>query len=192
MNVIKHTKYIHQYDEIASIELCNQIIKLIEESDSYKNENINSQRNPTRNNSSLGITSRVNIDFNIAEADKIVHSLFSFCHKTYVNSNKALHFALQYNFYNHLSCSYVYRRYDKNDDYDWHIDRSPEKEFVLSYLLYLNDNFEGGDTLFLDDRIRVKPKTGSMLCFPCNIQMTHKSTKIKKGTKRVIWTCMRR
>ena len=84
----------------------------------------------------------------------------------------------------------VYRFYDKSDHYNWHVDHcSDHMTFVVSFLLYLNDGFGGGDTLFLNDRVRVKPQNGSVLMFPCGPYFIHKSTKVTYGQKHVMWNC---
>lgn len=77
---------------------------------------------------------------------------------------------------------------------------------VLTVLIYLNDNFDGGDTVFYDtfgprskeeivsdemskgfiERFRYKPKSGSILIF--NHNMIHEGQKLKKGVKYVIRT----
>jgi len=92
--------------------------------------------------------------------------------------------------------NYVYRFYDKSDYYNWHVDKSPHVDksgsniqLVISFLLYLNDGFGGGDTLFLNDKLRIKPQNGSVLMFPCGPYFLHKSTKVKYGQKHVMWNC---
>lgn len=83
--------------------------------------------------------------------------------------------------------NYVYRHYGKSDHYNWHIDRSHDTtQHVVSFLLYLNDNFGGGNTLFLNDNLKVKPRSGSVLMFPCGPYFLHKSTKIRYGEKHVL------
>ena len=44
--------------------------------------------------------------------------------------------------------------------------------------------------MFLNERIKIKGSPGSILCFPCGLNMLHKSSKIKNGEKHIIWTCM--
>ena len=60
----------------------------------------------------------------------------------------------------------ILRQYNENDFYEWHGDQSPTNLSEFSYIIYLNDDFDGGDTKFLNDKIRVSPKKGSVLCFP--------------------------
>jgi hypothetical protein len=75
---------------------------------------------------------------------------------------------------------------------------------ILTLLIYINDDFEGGDTVFYDtygtrtredlvddelkrgytERFRYKPKTGSVLIF--NHNMIHEGEALSHGTKYVI------
>jgi hypothetical protein len=55
--------------------------------------------------------------------------------------------------------------------------------------IYLNQDFDGGDTVFYSDRsggelLRVKPRTGSAVIFDCAI--FHSGEKILRGTKSII------
>ena len=193
MSLIKHSKYIYQYDNFVSKSQCKSIQHLVETSDSYSDsiDKINASKTEIRHNCAIGVTDWAQNDDKMRRADSIIHTHFSRCHQKYLTENKAFYFYLRDNVEN-LTCRYIYRKYDENDYYDWHVDIVPNEDYVFSYLLYLNDDFEGGDTLFLDDNIRVRPKTGSILCFPVNLQMVHKGCPVKKGSKKVIWTCMNR
>ena len=189
--IIEHTKFIHEYQNVATKEECEEIRKLISSSqitnDCLKNS---VPRTKIRNNSCVSVTMLASQDSALKKADDLIHNIFSKVHLQYLSNNKN-YFSIQSAEHLHqLECSYTYRTYDENDYYDWHIDSSQRWQFVFSYILYLNDDFCGGDTLFLFQKLKVKPKTGSMLCFPCDFQTVHKSTPIKKGKKDIIWTCM--
>lgn len=194
MSLTKHSKYIYQYDNFVSKSECEMIGHLVETSSSYLSviDDMISAKTHVKHNVGIDVTDWAHDDDKLRKADDIIHKHFSRCHQKYITENKAYHFFLRESHVENLTCKYVYRKYDKNDYYDWHVDKTSDGEFVFSYLLYLNDDFEGGDTLFLDDRLRVRPKAGSMLCFPCTPQMTHKGSPVKKGTKRIVWTCMNR
>ncbi|MEO1029860.1 MAG: 2OG-Fe(II) oxygenase [Bacteroidota bacterium] len=80
-------------------------------------------------------------------------------------------------------------RYDVGQRFKMHRDGSYERnatEFsVLSFLIYLNEDFEGGETEFR--RITtVKPKTGMALLF--HHPMRHEGKEIRSGTKYVLRT----
>ena len=58
----------------------------------------------------------------------------------------------------------------------------------LSMVFYLNDDFEGGDFVFPELRVRVRPEPGMMVCFPSNHHYMHGVEKITKGKRYSIVT----
>jgi len=46
-------------------------------------------------------------------------------------------------------------------------------------LIYLNDDFEGGETDFTQFQIKVKPKQGNMALFPAIWNWLHKTHPVK-------------
>jgi hypothetical protein len=52
----------------------------------------------------------------------------------------------------------------------------------ISCLIYLNDNFEGGETFFENGNI-IKPKKGMLAMFPSNCTHMHGVTRITNGTR---------
>jgi predicted 2-oxoglutarate/Fe(II)-dependent dioxygenase YbiX len=190
-NVIEHTKFIHEYQNVVSKYQCEEIRNLIQSSKILGDcINKNAPRTRIRNNSATSLTMFAQHDENIKKADDLIHQIFSKVHLHYLENNKNYFSIKSAEHLHYLTCSYTYRTYDETDYYDWHIDSSYRCQFVFSYILYLNDDFDGGDTLFLHQKLKIKPKTGNMLCFPCDFQTVHKSTPIKRGKKDIIWTCM--
>ena len=53
----------------------------------------------------------------------------------------------------------------------------------ISIVLYLNDDFEGGDFIFPDHKIRVRPEPGMMVCFPSNHHYKHGVEPVTKGKR---------
>lgn len=53
----------------------------------------------------------------------------------------------------------------------------------ISVVGYLNDDFEGGETYFDRQDVRVKPKAGSVLVFPAYFTHPHESLPVRKGEK---------
>lgn len=54
----------------------------------------------------------------------------------------------------------------------------------LSLVLYLNDNYTGGETMFSDLDLEVKPETGKVLLFPPTL--LHLSKPVTRGSKYII------
>jgi predicted 2-oxoglutarate/Fe(II)-dependent dioxygenase YbiX len=82
-------------------------------------------------------------------------------------------------------------RYDLDDHYDVHNDsesyinnkltRVVERD--ISILLYLNDDYEGGQIEFTQLQLTLKPKAGMLLAFPSYSEFEHKVHPVTKGTR---------
>ncbi len=79
-------------------------------------------------------------------------------------------------------------RYDVQQHFSWHQDgtvRINERyESFLTFMMYLNDDFEGGATEFVWES--VKPLAGMALVFPHRLR--HQGAVITKGVKYVLRT----
>ena len=53
----------------------------------------------------------------------------------------------------------------------------------ISMVLYLNDDFEGGDFIFPDHHIRVRPEPGMLVCFPSNHHYKHGVEPVTRGMR---------
>jgi predicted 2-oxoglutarate/Fe(II)-dependent dioxygenase YbiX len=79
-------------------------------------------------------------------------------------------------------------RYGENQQYKWHTDQGYNYKtqtgiFVrqFSIVVYLNDDFEGGETEF--QFTKVTPQKGACLIFPSNFMFSHCSQPVKNGVK---------
>jgi len=85
-------------------------------------------------------------------------------------------------------------RYEVGQKYDWHHDacfdvNAESHDRVISVVTYLNNDFEGGKTEFVDGKR--KAEVGHSLMFPSNWVYAHRATPVKKGTKYAIVTWYR-
>jgi hypothetical protein len=65
-----------------------------------------------------------------------------------------------------------------------HVDSHDDDPFkTISVVLYLNDDYEGGEINFPEQGIQVKPKAGSIVVFPSKKPYFHESKPIISGTK---------
>ena len=53
----------------------------------------------------------------------------------------------------------------------------------ISMVFYLNDDFEGGDFVFPELKVRVRPEPGMMVCFPSNHQYVHGVEPVTRGKR---------
>lgn len=68
----------------------------------------------------------------------------------------------------------------------WHCEHDAiHKDRVLSWILYLNDVEEGGETEFLYQSLRFKPKTGTFILFPAHFTHTHRGNPPLSGVKYI-------
>lgn len=89
-------------------------------------------------------------------------------------------------------------RYDPGQRFSWHFDgafeRSPLEQSHLTFMVYLNDDFEGGETQFnpklygriqdSDSTFQVKPVAGTLLVFTHRV--LHQGATVTKGRKYVL------
>jgi len=72
--------------------------------------------------------------------------------------------------------------------HNWHYENGSieyaSRAFVIQ--LYLNDNFEGGETEFLYQHFRVKPKAGKFVIFPCDWAWTHRGNPPLNNDKYIV------
>jgi len=85
-------------------------------------------------------------------------------------------------------------RYEPGQHYVWHIDANADvnttsHDRVISVVTYLNNDFEGGKTEFIDGARRGKP--GVSLFFPSNWIFRHRAQPVTKGVKYAIVTWYR-
>ena len=86
-------------------------------------------------------------------------------------------------------------RYTEGQEYEWHVDAPAEQDQtggcsaptrLVSSVIYLNDDFQGGETEMLGRKF--KPKKGKVLIFPSNWNYPHRACPVPKGTKYALVT----
>ena len=87
-----------------------------------------------------------------------------------------------------LNEMFRFYRYKPGEEFKKHRDqsfvRNNEEASYYTFMIYLNDNFEGGETTF-NDRI-VRPVTGMALIFLHDLE--HSGSPVKRGVKYVLRT----
>lgn len=80
-------------------------------------------------------------------------------------------------------------RYDSGQQFKYHFDgsfrRPTGEQSLLTFMIYLNEDFVGGKTTFLNsEETIISPKTGMMLAFKHNI--LHQGAEVLSGRKYVL------
>lgn len=173
--------YIKIYDDVLHPGNCQALIEMFEGSQTdQKIRDVNGYIKFTE----------INLNQN-KKWEKIIQSLVSVFmnyYKEYQEHYKidGLQFPKQFGFEELRMKRYLPNDYD---EFKLHVDVTDlqSSKRYLSYLLYLNDVEEGGETTFgNDDSFWVKPKTGRLLMFPPLWTHIHTGKKPISGSKYIL------
>lgn len=79
-------------------------------------------------------------------------------------------------------------RYSPGEYYHAHYDGGTSMGRSVSAILYLNDDYEGGEIEFTNFNLKIKPKAGTFILFPSNYAYRHIAHPVISGTKYAIVT----
>jgi hypothetical protein len=79
-------------------------------------------------------------------------------------------------------------KYSDGQQYKAHYDGHTSTARVLSAIVYLNNNYEGGHVEFTNFGVKIKPEPGMLLLFPSNYAYTHIAHPVVEGSKYAIVT----
>jgi predicted 2-oxoglutarate/Fe(II)-dependent dioxygenase YbiX len=79
-------------------------------------------------------------------------------------------------------------KYSAGEEYKFHYDGGTESKRSISVLIYLNDDYVGGEIDFPHLNVKIKPKAGTLMLFPSNYAYGHIAHPVESGTKYVIVT----
>ena len=77
-------------------------------------------------------------------------------------------------------------RWSSGIDMGLHVDDLGIENYHMSALLYLNDNYEGGEVSFPTHDLLIKPKQGDLIIFPGNLHYAHQVNKVTSGDRYTI------
>ena len=87
------------------------------------------------------------------------------------------------------TCLKIQKTLPKQGYHVWHTEHGPSYDNmrrVLAFSIYLNDVKEGGETEFLNQSIRVQPKTGRIAIWPASFPYVHRGNPPLKGEKYIL------
>ena len=79
-------------------------------------------------------------------------------------------------------------KYKGGQEYTAHYDGGTISGRSISPILYLNDDYEGGELEFVNFNLKIKPKAGTLYLFPSNYPYRHIAHPVTNGTKYAIVT----
>lgn len=188
MNLI--SDFIKVYDDVISEKLCKDIIYLYKVN-SHFHKKIDNQKRPKF--TELNFTSNLDKMGDIAGN---VHStiLQNFRQTKNIYFSEVVSKAFD-------GSSFVPNKYGweqlrikhylkKTDEFREHVDigdANSAKRFV-SFLLYLNDDFSGGETEFTTCGLTITPKSGRVVMFPPTWNFPHQGNRVSDGEKYILST----
>ena len=187
MKLITHSPQIWTIENFLSEQECQDLI-FFSENQGYqeatvtlKNSGQNSVQNEGKYEQKMMKNVRNNYRFIYQDqqlAQKYWQNLKEFCPQK-IENKEAIGLNSQFRFY----------KYESNQRFKRHIDGrvvlENDKEIQesrITFMIYLNEDFEGGQTAF--DEIEIQPKTGTALCFVHELK--HEGKSVPKGTKYVL------
>lgn len=166
--VIKLNNFIHVYDNVLDSSTCEFLIELFE-SNTEEQERVEQNKIPN--------FTQFNLTKNSELSDKVKNTHNFLISKVFEYKKKYYEFVDSRCFpESHAFEQFRIKKYsnDGNDMFDTHVDVTDYESSrrFLSFIWYLNDVDEGGETVFSDFEIR--PKTGRMVVFPPLWMFPHK------------------
>lgn len=87
--------------------------------------------------------------------------------------------------------SYSLLKYSGGQEYKQHYDGSTSTKRAISALVYLNDDYDGGELEFPAFGVKIKPRAGMHILFPSNFAYRHIAHPVTNGTKYALVTWIR-
>lgn len=88
--------------------------------------------------------------------------------------------------------NFVINKYNEDCEMGSHVDYNEDnKDLEYSFVVYLNDNYDGGEIFFKNQNVKIKPTAGSIIIFPSKEPFFHESLVCRNGRKIFIphfWT----
>jgi predicted 2-oxoglutarate/Fe(II)-dependent dioxygenase YbiX len=81
--------------------------------------------------------------------------------------------------------AWEFLQYSETEKLEWHSDHGDPHPCLISFVLYFNDDYEGGEIQFKDyiGSSPYKPEAGSLIIFPSDPKYLHRVLPVLSGTK---------
>ena len=174
--------FIGFYENKFPDRLCNALIEVFSQAENEQSIDIGRQNTLKRSDFSFDLQ-------NYAPGHKItVH-----CNNLIFNSFH--HYADNYSILSKCSVFNPSLKLQKTISgggfHNWHCEHGYftndlDKDRLLAWMVYLNDDYEGGETEFNYLSKRVKPKKGTLLMWPTGFTHTHRGGMVVSGKKYIL------
>lgn len=187
MNV-KYEQFIGVYEEAFSQKYCNDVIDFFEslvEAGCTNVRQVDGTPKFANEDVRFCLTNSDGMSFKhcsvlVKQFNKV---MWNQCYSDYVDK-----YWLLKDFSPHNSYTYQVQKTEPGQGYHaWHCENSNRSysNRVLVWSLFLNDVEEGGETEFLFQHMRVKPKAGTLIIWPAGFTHTHRGNPPLSKTKYI-------
>jgi hypothetical protein len=87
----------------------------------------------------------------------------------------------------HPDNKYLMLPHQDDASYDWDEDKKGSTFVSHGIVIFITDDFDGGEIVYVNKDISIKPKAGSLLVHPGNLEYAHAVNKFSNG-ERVVFT----
>lgn len=185
---LKLEDYIIVVEDALTHTLCDDILKEYAYSDEWKTAAVNVENKVSvdknkRNCHTIFISENETMYKNFSVRKKIDKQIFES-----VGKACSIYYKKFDKFKISKDSGYELLRYEKNGFFEEHVDSYSHAHRTLSCSLILNDNFEGGEFSFFNEKIIHSLKKGSAIFFPSNFMYPHSILPVKSGIRYSIVT----
>ena len=189
MNV-KHEQFIGIYEDAFSKEYCESVIsyfeEMVEAGYTIDRQQHDKAQKSAKEDIALFSTNHtvISLHMNAMLMKRFNEVLWTQCYADYANKFWSLK-----DFGPHNSYAFKIQKTEPGQGYHvWHCESSDRcaANRILVWTLYLNDIEEGGETEFIYQHMRVKPKQGTLVIWPAGFTHTHRGNPPLSGTKYIV------
>jgi hypothetical protein len=86
---------------------------------------------------------------------------------------------------NQVNVPYIVK-WSQNDKMEPHVDDLGTDQYHMASLIYLNDDYSGGEISFISHGLSIKPNKGDLIIFPGNLHYAHEVKEVLSGYRYTI------
>lgn len=185
---IKHEQFIGIYEDVFSKEYCDSVIDYFEKLNAagytYNRQRADNVSKLHKEDKYLFCTNELHLNASIELQKKFNEVLWQICYPQYADTFWSLKDCAAHNSYH-----FKIQKTEPGQGYHiWHCEQGSieTSRRLLAWTLYLNDVEEGGETEFIFQHMRIKPKTGTLVIWPAGFTHTHRGNSPLSGIKYIV------
>ena len=184
---MKLENYINVENDAIPTEFCDEIIREYENSDDWVPGTVNDYNiAQSRKCEAVYLSTDPVIEKNQEVRKNIDDRLFRIVNDSLEKYMK------KYNALGYINVEgdtgYILLKYKTDDYVREHVDTYAGEHRTLSCSIILNDDYEGGEITFFNDKVRPFLKKGDMLIFPSGFTYPHQVLPVTSGTRYAVIT----